>query len=91
MPLTFEEVTPAIPLRGEILVYGIRKNPDLLGDEIDQRGGRPFTGAQGAAGIVEIAEHEPIAETIGIATATRYRREVRRRQREVTGQLMLLG
>ena len=88
--LTFEGVTPAIPLCGQILVDKLRKHPDLFGDETDQRRGRPLAGAQGAAGIVEIAEHEPIAETIGIAPAAQNRREVGRRQREVTDQLTLL-
>src|SRR5271166_6044061 len=88
--LTFEGVTPAIPLCGQILVDRLRKHPDLFGDETDQRRGRPLAGAQGAAGIVEIAEHQPIAETIGIAPAAQNRREVGRRQREVTDQLTLL-
>ena len=88
--LTFDGVTPAIPLGDEILVDRIRKHPDLFGDETDQRRGRPLTGAQSAAGIVEIAEHEPVAEAIGIAPAAQNRREVRCRQREVTDQLTLL-
>ena len=83
-------VTPAIPLGDEILVDTIRKHLDLFGEETDQRRRRPLTGPQSAAGIVEIAEHEPIAEAIGIAPAAQNRREVRCRQRKVTDQLTLL-
>ena len=76
LALTLDGVTPAIPRCNEILVYRVRKNPDLFGDESEQRRRRPLAGAQGAAGIAQIAKHERVAETIVIATAAQNRHEI---------------
>jgi hypothetical protein len=78
------------PLRGQILVDGVRKNPDLVSDECKQVGWRSLAGAQRTTGEAQVAEHERMAEAVVIAAAAPDHDEVSRGQREMTHQLTLL-
>ena len=67
--LAFDGMTLAVPLRREILVHRVRKNPDLLGDECEQGRRRSLAGAQRSAGVAQVAEHESVAEAVVISAA----------------------
>ena len=67
--LAFDGMTLAVPLRREILVQRVRKNPDLLGDECEQGRRRSLAGAQRSAGVAQVAEHESVAEAVVISAA----------------------
>ena len=67
--LAFDCMTLAVPLRREILVHRVRKNPDLLGDECEQGRRRSLAGAQRSAGVAQVTEHESVAEAVVISAA----------------------
>src|SRR4051812_11373446 len=78
------------PLRSQILIDGVRKNPDLVSDEREQDGRRSLAGAQRTTGEAQVAEHECMAEAVVIAAAAPDRGEISSGQREMTHQLTLL-
>src|SRR5271166_2334352 len=89
--LALDDVTLPVPIRGEIFVDGIRKNVDLISDERQQSSRRPLTGTQRATRETQITEHQCVAETVMIPTATPDRCEISFGEREVAHQLTLLG
>ena len=74
--LAFDGMTLAVPLRREILVHRVRKNPDLLGDECEQGRRRTLAGAQHSAGMAQVAKHESVAEAVVISAAAPDRSEI---------------
>jgi hypothetical protein len=88
--LALDRLTLTGPLRGQIRVDGVRKNPDLVSDECKQVGWRSLAGAQRTTGEAQVAEHERMAETVVIAAAAPDHAEVSSGQREMTHQLTLL-
>lgn len=72
-------------------VERVRDDVDLFGDEVQQGRGRPFAGAQRAAGVVEVAEHQRVTETVVVATAAPDGGEIRSGESVVAHQLTLLG
>src|SRR3954469_4127109 len=88
--LAFDRLTLTGPLRGQILVDGVRKNPDLVSDERKQGGRRSLAGAQRTTGEAQVAEHERMAEAVVIAAAASDRDEVSSGQCEMTHQLTRL-
>src|SRR3954469_7954229 len=88
--LALDGLTLTGPLRGQIRVDSVRKNPDLVSDERKQDGRRSLAGAQRTTGEAQVAEHERMAEAVVIAAAAPDRGEISRGQREMTHQLTLL-
>jgi len=64
--LALDGMALAIPLAREIIVDRFRKHADLFSTECKQGRGWSFTGSQGAARMAQVAEHDRIAEPIGI-------------------------
>src|SRR3954469_5426665 len=88
--LALDRLTLTGPLRGQIRVDGVRKNPDLVSDERKQGGWRSLAGAQRTTGEAQVAEHQCMAEAVVIAAAAPDRGEISSGQREMTHQLTLL-
>ncbi len=74
--LAFDGMTLAVPLRREILVHRVRKNPDLLGDECERDRRRTLARAQHSAGMAPVAKHESVAEAVVISAAAPDRSEI---------------
>lgn len=81
----------AIPFGGEIGIDRLWQNIDLFSDECQQRFRGPLAGAERAARMAQVAEHQRMTEAVVIAPAPPDRREVGLRQRIVTHQFMVLG
>jgi len=77
-----------VPVRGKIVVDGLRKDIELCGNEPKQCRRRSFADTQRAAGKPQVAKHERVAETVMIAAAAPAHGEVGLGQREVAYQLM---
>ncbi len=67
--LQFSGMAPAVPFRGERLVDGAGKDAGLFSHEGEKRSGWPFTGAEWAARVAQVAEHDCVAEAVMIAAA----------------------
>ena len=81
----------AVPFSSEIFVDQFRENPDLFGNECEERFWRSFAGTERAAGITQIAKHERTAEAVVIATAATDHREVSVGQCVMADQLTLIS
>jgi hypothetical protein len=64
--LTLYGMALTVPLRREISINGLWQDTDLIGDEFKQRDRWPFAGAQCTARVAQVAEHEGVAETVGL-------------------------
>jgi hypothetical protein len=75
--LTFYGMALTVPLRREISVNCLWQDTDLIGDEFKQRDRWPFASAQRTARIAQVAEHEGVAETVGLTMGPSDRDEIR--------------
>jgi hypothetical protein len=78
------------PLGREIGVEAFGQHVELVGDEGQQRHGRPLAGPQRAAGIAQEAEHQRVAEAVVVAAAAPGGGQVSLGQREVAHQVALV-
>src|SRR5208283_1020215 len=76
---------------GKVFVKSLRRSINLAGDERDKGRWRPLIGLQGPAWMTQISEHERIAETVLIATASLDHGEVRGGKRVMAHQLALIS
>jgi len=88
--LQFGSMSAAILLRGEVVTDRLRPHIDLFGDKRDQGRRRPLIGPQRPPWMAQVAQHQRVAETAVIASATPNHREIRLGQRVIANQLTRL-
>jgi hypothetical protein len=87
--LQFRRMTPAVLLRGEIVINGFRRTSVCSAtNETRAAGGRC---AQGTTGVTQVAKHKRVAEAVMIATAASDHRDIRIGKRVVAHQFTLIG